>query len=386
MAFLLTMYQAYADITPTLTTGETAANVVGVTEVKATRTITVASLPADGVTLTIGTCVVTFSDAGDDTDEIDCDNNVAGISRKTATGGADTSRSASQIAAVIRSLTNVSDTGHGALTVAGSSATASFTTTGTEAAATVITATLSAGSAVTLTTVNTTGVIGVTAVAQAVTFTPAGISPSYTYTITLNGTAYTYSSPSSVTIAGIVGGLQVLANAASDVTCTEDDAKVTCTADSAGTAFTYSTTIAAAPPASIGGGGSGYAHNTAVVAPVVVTVPTLDLGCTAGNLFSSSTGKACSSTPASSSSIPSFVSAGIDLKIGTNDSSVMELQRYLNARDFTVAIEGVGSSGNETSYFGTLTKKALAKFQAAHGISATGYFGPITRGYIRANP
>jgi peptidoglycan hydrolase-like protein with peptidoglycan-binding domain len=44
---------------------------------------------------------------------------------------------------------------------------------------------------------------------------------------------------------------------------------------------------------------------------------------------------------------------------------------------------GLGSPGSETNYFGTLTRNALAHFQAAHGINPpAGYFGPITRAFI----
>jgi peptidoglycan hydrolase-like protein with peptidoglycan-binding domain len=66
---------------------------------------------------------------------------------------------------------------------------------------------------------------------------------------------------------------------------------------------------------------------------------------------------------------------------------VLALQKLLNANGFTLAASGAGSPGNETTYFGALTRAALAKFQAANGISpAAGYYGPITRAYIAAHP
>ncbi|MEN9647261.1 MAG: putative peptidoglycan binding domain, partial [Candidatus Parcubacteria bacterium] len=43
---------------------------------------------------------------------------------------------------------------------------------------------------------------------------------------------------------------------------------------------------------------------------------------------------------------------------------------------------GYGSVGNETQYFGARTLQALMKFQAAHQLPATGFFGPMTRGVI----
>ena len=68
-----------------------------------------------------------------------------------------------------------------------------------------------------------------------------------------------------------------------------------------------------------------------------------------------------------------------DLSLGSSGSDVKRLQQYLNTHGFVIAKTGVGSPGHENSSFGSLTKKALIKFQKAHGISATGYFGPITR-------
>lgn len=71
---------------------------------------------------------------------------------------------------------------------------------------------------------------------------------------------------------------------------------------------------------------------------------------------------------------------------GMSDSEVKLLQEYLNARKIFVASAGPGSPGNETSYFGPLTKAALVKFQLSQNISpAVGFFGPITRGVINSD-
>jgi len=68
------------------------------------------------------------------------------------------------------------------------------------------------------------------------------------------------------------------------------------------------------------------------------------------------------------------------LTVGSRGEDVKCLQQYLNANGFTIASSGSGSSGNETTYFGSLTRSAVARWQAANGISpAAGYFGPISR-------
>lgn len=80
------------------------------------------------------------------------------------------------------------------------------------------------------------------------------------------------------------------------------------------------------------------------------------------------------------------------LSLGMTDPSVKELQKFLNKTTETeVSSYGAGSSGNETDYFGSLTAKALIKFQnlyasevlAPVGLSkGTGFFGPMTMNKI----
>ena len=69
-----------------------------------------------------------------------------------------------------------------------------------------------------------------------------------------------------------------------------------------------------------------------------------------------------------------------DLYLGVQDANVKRLQQLLNKLGYTVSDNGVGSIGNETEYFGSLTKNALAKFQADNQVYPNaGYFGPMTK-------
>lgn len=69
-----------------------------------------------------------------------------------------------------------------------------------------------------------------------------------------------------------------------------------------------------------------------------------------------------------------------DLTVGSKGDDVKCLQQTLNANGYKVAESGVGSPGNETSFFGPATKKALSKWQESKSIMpSAGYFGPKTR-------
>lgn len=89
---------------------------------------------------------------------------------------------------------------------------------------------------------------------------------------------------------------------------------------------------------------------------------------------------AASGAPAASGTVPASLLTSGDLTLGSRGAAVKDLQMFLNANGAQVAASGAGSPGNETDYFGSLTRIALAKWQAANGVApASGYFGPITR-------
>ena len=83
------------------------------------------------------------------------------------------------------------------------------------------------------------------------------------------------------------------------------------------------------------------------------------------------------STAVNTPSANSFVR---DLTVNSIGTDVKSLQVFLNTHGFPVASASYGSTGNETNYFGALTRAALAKFQETYDITPTvGYFGPKTR-------
>lgn len=92
--------------------------------------------------------------------------------------------------------------------------------------------------------------------------------------------------------------------------------------------------------------------------------------------------------------LPSVADAAIlrNLKLGDRGEDVRELQTILNkSSDTRIALIGPGSSGNETVYFGILTKVAVIKFQEKYAdqilkpiglTSGTGFVGGQTRLFL----
>lgn len=68
-----------------------------------------------------------------------------------------------------------------------------------------------------------------------------------------------------------------------------------------------------------------------------------------------------------------------NLNLGTVGEDVRCLQRYLNHEGFLVAATGFGSPGQETTYFGPLTRAALIRWQGYHSlVPATGTWNTVS--------
>ena len=234
--------------TSTFGTNVTTANVVEVTEVKASHTLTVNALPLDAESITIGSCVVMFFDFAATwdnsatTDDVDCAWWTWSISNYTLVNPG-VARTPWEIADVLDALVNVSDVSHGSLTVwFGAGTTTIFTTSWAESSATTIDFIDATAWDITATTI-VTWVLAVAPVAQVVDFTPSSPTNGETYRATINSSDYDYTVTGSQTVQQVVEALQPLIDANAAVTCGEDDTKITCTAVTSGTAFTFAATI-----------------------------------------------------------------------------------------------------------------------------------------------
>jgi peptidoglycan hydrolase-like protein with peptidoglycan-binding domain len=89
-----------------------------------------------------------------------------------------------------------------------------------------------------------------------------------------------------------------------------------------------------------------------------------------------------SGTGYSANSGPGSIQFSRNRQLNEKGDDIRSLQKFLNSSGFIIAKSGPGSIGNETSIFGVHTYRALVHFQAGHGLQATGYLGPLTRGLI----
>lgn len=105
-----------------------------------------------------------------------------------------------------------------------------------------------------------------------------------------------------------------------------------------------------------------------------------------GNSVSNST---ISNTTTAAPSVSSFGqevrALAVNLQEKSKGDSVTALQQFLISQNKGSSAQALASAG-ATGYFGSLTRSALAEFQASVGISpALGNFGSITRAYLSTN-
>lgn len=103
--------------------------------------------------------------------------------------------------------------------------------------------------------------------------------------------------------------------------------------------------------------------------------------------------QALQSGTTSSTSVTPAYTFSTNLKLGSTGPDVMALQKALNANGVMIASTGAGSPGNESSYFGGLTKAAVIKFQEKYAsevlapvglTSGNGFVGAMTRAKLNS--
>ncbi len=128
------------------------------------------------------------------------------------------------------------------------------------------------------------------------------------------------------------------------------------TTPSAGAAVTVTGAVVSSGGGGGSSGGGGYyssGQNT-TTRPLAVTVPVT------------------TNTSAPDATLSQYLAQG------ANSVQVQSLQKFLNSTGNTVAPSGVGAPGNESTYFGALTKTAVIKLQLKYDLPPTGYVGPLT--------
>lgn len=155
---------------------------------------------------------------------------------------------------------------------------------------------------------------------------------------------------------------------------------------------TISPAIPAIPTVTSYGNSSGY--NYSVPTPVLTSeqqkqynqLISVGVNSTAAlNAVSKVLNKISTSSPSSSAFGQQVKMIAISLGQGGRGNNVSVLQQFLISQDKGPAAKALAKAG-ATSYFGSVTRAALAEFQAKVGISpALGNFGSITRAYISSN-
>lgn len=155
---------------------------------------------------------------------------------------------------------------------------------------------------------------------------------------------------------------------------------------------TVTVTPASSGICSGGGGGGGASGGGAASGGVSVPAPvyTVIEGGTASTVTTPTATTPTITAPVTT--ITTEVSAIFSSAMGLGQSSadIKRLQQLLNSDpDTMISSSGVGSPGNETEYYGSLTEKAVQKFQIKYKVVSSasdagyGYVGPVTRAKLQ---
>ncbi len=119
---------------------------------------------------------------------------------------------------------------------------------------------------------------------------------------------------------------------------------------------------------------AGYDGITCTYAPVGEVLGA-STSTESGTVTATTTATVSTSTPAGQVLGVSTYAFTRNLRVGSREVDVLELQKILMNEGFFVYPE-------LTKYFGPITKAALAKWQTKHGIPSTGYFGKLSRAFL----
>lgn len=127
-----------------------------------------------------------------------------------------------------------------------------------------------------------------------------------------------------------------------------------------------------------GGGGGGGGGSYTYVPPTTTKTTTMT---TAPKTTTTTTG----TTGTTGTTQTSGAVLTKTIKVGASSYEIKTLQQFLNSDpDTKISASGAGSPGSETNYFGSLTVKAIQKFQKKYGIVSSGT--PETTGYGALGP
>ena len=192
---------------------------------------------------------------------------------------------------------------------------------------------------------------------------------------------------------------QLSSDVQSDVTnntCTGSASSISLAYSGAGTVTNVITPSASicsgssSTPAPSNAGGGGLIVGSGPLAPGYVNTHPTATPVTTSTQVSATTTLAASVSPipVPAPAAQSTTSSGLvfrkNYQLWDAGDDIAALQRFLNSHGFSLVSTGWGSPGKETDTFGLHTYAALIKFQEAHGLPATGYLGPLTRGAINS--